>query len=309
MLVLFAILSVGTLALIFGLGLAFAHKKLSVEKNPKITEVEDILPQANCGACGYPGCSGYAEGLVDQDISIDLCPPGGKKLIKKLAVILNKEMVTGERLIARIHCSGDIQTAKQKYAYNGITDCNQAAMMFGGSKECSYGCVGLGSCVRACAFDAIEIDKNLDVRVIEDKCTGCTLCVPVCPKDIIHMVPARTQIFNSCSSLDKAGPVKKYCNVGCTACKLCERACQFDAIHIKNNLAVFDYEKCTECNDCTVVCPPESIQAWMPEEMKSDRSKKALADYMESLKKAKDEPEKEDKKEDKEEDKKEKIEA
>ncbi len=279
MLIFWAILSVGLLSLLFGLGLALAHRKLAVEKDPKIQEVEDILPQANCGACGYPGCAGYSVGLIVDDVGIDLCPPGGKKLIKKLAVMLDKEVIEGEPMIARIHCSGDLRTAKQKYNYNGINDCNQAVAMFGGSKVCSYGCVGLGSCVRACAFDAIDITKDLDVIVNEPKCTGCTLCVPVCPKDIIHMEPAKTEIFNSCSSLDKGGPTKKYCNVGCTACKLCEKACEYDAIKVENYLAIFDYEKCTHCNDCTVVCPPESIHAWMPDELKSERSEIALVDY------------------------------
>ncbi len=277
MIILWSVLSVALLAWLFGFGLAVAHKKLAVEKDPKIKEVEDSLPQVNCGACGYPGCAGYADAVVVEGVDINLCPPGGDSLIKVLGHILGKEVKeTEEKLIARILCSGHLANSRQKYLYNGITDCNQAVNMFGGSKECPHGCVGLGSCVRACPFEAIYITKDLDVIVDEQKCTGCELCVPVCPKDIIKMVPARTKIFNSCSSTDKGGPVKKYCNVGCTACKLCEKACNYDAIHIKDYLAIFDYNKCTECNDCTVVCPTESIQSWIPYADMSDRSKLAL---------------------------------
>ncbi len=306
MLIIWSIVAVGSLALFFGLGLAVAHRKLAVEKNPKIQEVEEILPQANCGACGFPGCAGYAVGLVEENSSIDLCPPGGKKLIKKLAEMLDKDVIEGERMIARILCSGDLQTAKQKYHYNGITDCNQAVALFGGSKVCSYGCIGLGSCVRACAFDAIDITKDLNVIINEPKCTGCTLCVPVCPKDIIHMVPAKTRIYNSCSSLDKSGPVKKYCNVGCTACKLCEKACEHDAIKVVNNLAVFTYDNCTECNECTVVCPPDSIKSWIPLEEQSERAKVGLAELAKqqqekALKKPGEKESKSDKEEEKEE--------
>ncbi|MDH4129248.1 MAG: RnfABCDGE type electron transport complex subunit B [Spirochaetota bacterium] len=280
MLIFWTVICVGFLSLIFGLGLALAHKKLAVEKNPLIGLIEGVLPQANCGACGQPGCSGYAVALVSENVEINLCTPGGAKLSKKLASILGKEATEGaERIVARIHCGGNSKTAKQKYVYSGITDCNQAVSMFGGSKECPFGCVGLGSCVRACAFDAIDITSDLEVIVNEAKCTGCGLCVPACPKNIIKMIPAKTRIFNNCSSYDKGGAVKKYCNVGCTACKLCEKACEYDAIHVKDNLAIYDYDKCTECNDCAVVCPTESIRSWIPEEMFSERSRFALAEY------------------------------
>jgi len=279
MVIIYSVMAITVLGSLFGLGLALAGKKLAVEKDPMIKAVEDIMPQTNCGACGFPGCAGYAVAIVEAGEEISLCPPGSDALIKRLAALLGKESVDGgEKMIARILCSGDSYNSKQKYSYAGITDCNQAVAMFGGSKTCSYGCVALGSCVRACAFDAIEITPEGAVIVLEDKCTGCTLCVPVCPKDIIEMVPARTQIYNSCSSHDKGGPVKKYCNVGCTACKLCEKACQDDAIHVKDQVAVFDYNKCTECGDCVVVCPTDSIQSWIPYENISDRAKQALAD-------------------------------
>ncbi len=295
-LIVYAVITVAILGGLLGLCLAVAHSKLAVEKDPRIKALEDILPQANCGACGYPGCSGYAAAIINDDIDISMCPPGGNKVIKKIGSLLGKEVVEGETMVAHIFCGGNLKTAKTKYSYLGISDCNQAVSMFGGSKQCSHGCLGLGSCVRACNFDAIYITPELDVVVDKDKCTGCALCEPVCPKNIIRMVPYKARIFNCCSSRDKAGPVKKSCNIGCTACKLCIKACNFEAVSIKDNFAIIDHEKCTECGDCYAVCGPMSIRSSIPLTEMSERAQLALAEEAKAKKEEKAAPAIEEKK-------------
>ncbi|HZJ58552.1 MAG TPA: RnfABCDGE type electron transport complex subunit B [Clostridia bacterium] len=161
---------------------------------------------------------------------------------------------------AKVLCAGDCDRATDKYHYEGIEDCVAASMLSDGPKECSYGCLGLGTCVRACPFDAIYIDKGIAV-VDEEKCTGCEICVAACPKHIIEMIPASSQVQVMCKSEDKGRDVRKYCTVGCIACRICERACEYDAIKVENNIARIDYDKCVNCMVCAEKCPTKSIYA------------------------------------------------
>lgn len=260
-----AILTLSFLALLLGLGLAFAHTKLKVAKNEKIEKIEDVLPSANCGACGYPGCAGYAMAIVEEGVGIDLCSPGGNSTVKKIAQILGVEAGEKEKQVARVHCNGDNSLAARKYIYNGILDCNSAATLFDGEKSCPYGCLGLGSCVRACAFEAVHVSANGIAIIDEEKCTGCGKCVDVCPKGIITLMPARSKVYVACSSKDKAKQVNSYCKVGCIGCKRCVKKCPVDgAINVSNFLARIDPEKCEHHTECVKICPNDCIISLIP---------------------------------------------
>ena len=221
-----SVISIGGLGLLFGAGLAFASKKFAVEVDPKIEEIIEILPNANCGACGYPGCSGYAEAIVKGggDVKIDLCAPGGADTITNIAAIMGFEAGEGkERMVAVVQCQGDNAKAPKRFQYQGIADCVAAELIMGGDKACVYGCLGLGSCVQACLFDAIAMGENGLPVVDDEKCTACGMCVTACPRGIMKIIPISQKIFIGCVSQDKAKKVKEVCSIGCTGCTLCSR--------------------------------------------------------------------------------------
>jgi len=249
----------------FGFVLAFANKKLAVEMNPLIHVVEDVLPKGQCGACGYAGCLAYAEAVVlDKDVSPSLCIPGKKAVAEQVAKLTGKTAVEVEAQKALVKCSEPINVAKTKYIYDGIKDCMAASLLQSGPKECEYGCLGLGNCVRACMFGAIALnDQGLPV-VDEEKCTGCGKCASACPKKVIEMVPEDYHVGVFCSSHYKGAVVRKICKVACIGCGLCVKNCPYKAIKLQNNLAVVDskicLEKCTE-SVCMEKCPTKAIRS------------------------------------------------
>lgn len=259
--ILYPILSLGGMGLIFGVGLALAYKRYEVKLDPKIEAVREILPGANCGACGYPGCDGFAAAVVDGEASTSGCPVGGTKVAEGICEILGVEAELGEEMVAKVLCQGDIEKAKDKYTYIGIEDCAAAAMLANGPKACNYGCLGLGSCVKVCMFDAIHINDKGVAVVDEEKCTACGKCVEACPKNLIEMVPKRNLVQVTCMSMDKGKDVRGYCSIGCIACQICVKACKFDAIKIEDNVAKIDYDKCTNCMVCAEKCPTKAIYA------------------------------------------------
>ncbi|RLC57103.1 MAG: electron transporter RnfB [Candidatus Cloacimonadota bacterium] len=259
---LYSVLTLGTLGLIYGLGLAFASKKFHVEIDPKIENINEILPNANCGACGYPGCAAYAEAVVEKGAEINLCAPGGDDVIKQIAEIMGMEATTTDRKVAIIHCqSGGKDNTNFKYNYQGIETCKAAILISGGPNACNYGCVYQYDCVRACKFDAMHIDDNGMIIVDKEKCTGCGACAIACPRNIIEMVSIKKRVHVLCVSEDKGAISRKACgnNTACIACSLCVKACKFDAIHVIDNLAKIDYEKCINCGMCADVCPTSAI--------------------------------------------------
>ncbi len=218
-----SILGIGSLGLLFGAALAYASKKFAVNVDPKIEQVLEVLPGANCGGCGYPGCAGYADAVVKSGAKITLCAPGGEETVKKIARILGVEAVVQEPKVAVVQCRGDKEKAPNRFIYDGVEDCNAAQLIMGGAKGCIYGCLGLGSCVRACPFDAMYMADNGLPVVIEDKCTACGICVSTCPRGIMALIPVSQKVFLGCVSQDKAKAVKSVCSVGCIACGLCAK--------------------------------------------------------------------------------------
>ena len=217
-----SILTLGVLGLLFGSGLAFAAKKFAVEIDPKVEAINAVLPHANCGACGQPGCAGYADAIVAGRVPPDKCTPGGKDVAEKIAQIMGLSgLIVSEPKVAVVHCQGGHKEAKERFHYQGIQECRAALLVNNGSKACRFGCLGLGSCAASCPFGAITMNRNGLPVIDEEKCTGCNVCVVTCPRGIISLIPRSQTIYLACRSLDKARAVKDVCSVGCFACKIC----------------------------------------------------------------------------------------
>ena len=258
------VLSIGGLGVVFGAGLGIAGEVFKVEEDPKMLEVLEALPGANCGGCGYPGCGGLAVAIASGVAAVNACPVGGAACAEKISEIMGVEASSSDPIAAYIKCGGSCGKAKEKYEYFGIDDCNMAVQLAGGgAKECTFGCLGLGSCIKACGFGAIEIVDGIAV-VDKDKCVACTKCISACPKHIIEMLPAKKKIKVQCSSKAAGKVVMQACSVGCIGCKICEKNCPFDAIHVVDGIAVIDYEKCKSCGICANKCPKNVITGKRP---------------------------------------------
>ncbi|MBN2744388.1 MAG: Fe-S cluster domain-containing protein [Marinilabiliaceae bacterium] len=241
-----------------------AAQKFKVYEDPRIDQVEAVLPAANCGGCGFPGCRAFAEALVKaDDISTLLCPVGGAAVMAQAAGILGKEAAATAPMVAVVRCNGNCDVRPKTNNYDGASSCAIAASLYGGDTGCSFGCLGLGDCVDACQFDAMYMDEKTGLPVIiEDKCVACGACVKACPKIIIQLRkkgPKSRRIFVSCVNKDKGGVARKACEVACIGCGKCEKVCPHGAITISNNLAYIDDEKCKLCRKCVEVCPTNAI--------------------------------------------------
>ncbi len=251
-----ATLVVGGAGIVIGILLGVAAKQLAVEADVNEELILDLLPGINCGACGYPGCEGCASAIASGEAGADACTVASSDVHVEIANLLGTEIEVSGRKVAFVKCAGTSDKTRDKLNYHGIEDCREADMAPGGGpKQCEYGCMGYGSCVRVCAFDAIHIVDGIAL-VDKEKCTACELCITECPKDLIELVPyENTGHFVICNSNDKGREVKKACDIGCIACKLCEKACDYDAVHVKENLAKIDYDKCVNCGECAKKCP------------------------------------------------------
>ncbi len=257
--VLIAVAVLALIALICGVMLTVASKFMAVEEDERFPQVRECLPGANCGACGFAGCDGYAAALVeDPDLSITLCVPGGTGAAQQLGQVLGREGGDVARMVAEVRCGGTCAATSAKMDYEGIESCTAAKLLFGGSGSCVYGCAGLGDCVRVCPEQAIYLVGGI-ARVEPQLCTGCGLCAKACPNDVIAIRPADAKVVVDCNSPQKGADVRKICTAGCIGCKLCERNCPTEAITVTDNLASVTYEKCVGCGKCVEVCPAGCI--------------------------------------------------
>lgn len=254
-----AIGALGGIAFVSALGLGIASIFFSVEVDPRIVEVGEVLPGANCGGCGFPGCSGFAEAVVAGKADPSGCAAGGPSIAEQIGKILGVEVKTGPKLIACVFCKGGTTQSPFKYDYIGAKDCRAAELLAGGPKACIYGCLGFGTCIGACPFGAIKMGHDRIPIIDSHKCTSCGKCVSACPRGIIHLVPQTQRFLVLCSSHDKGKKVKEVCNIGCIACQICVKKCPAEAIHMEDSLAVIEPEKCTSCGTCWEKCPQKII--------------------------------------------------
>lgn len=259
-----AVVTLGVIGASSAAILYFIGQKFKVKEDPRIAEVQAALPAANCGGCGFPGCASFASACVKAETLEGLfCPVGGQATMEKVANILGQTPPVSAKKIAVVRCGGSCEHRPRTNLYDGVSNCAVAAALYGGDTGCSFGCLGLGDCVDACAFDAIHINPGTKLpEVVEDKCTACGACVKACPKGIIELRkqgPKSRRIYVSCVNEEKGGVARKSCDVACIGCSKCQQTCPFEAITIHNNLAYIDDDKCRLCRKCVAVCPTGSI--------------------------------------------------
>ena len=257
--ILIATAIIGVVGLFIGLFLGAAGIKFKVDVDEKEEAILEALPGANCGGCGYTGCSGLAAAIANKEAAVNGCPVGGESVGKAIADIMGVKAEDNIKMTAFVACAGDCDKAATDYEYSGVEDCQMAEFLpNGGEKSCNTGCLGYGSCVKACPFDAIHIENGVAV-VNKEACKACGKCVAACPKNIISLIPYNSQYAVACSSHEKGPVVMKECQVGCIGCGICVKQCQSDAVTVENFLAKIDQEKCTSCGACAEKCPKKSI--------------------------------------------------
>lgn len=267
--ILSAVIVLGGIALIAALILFFCSKKFAVKEDPRLAQVQEILPGANCGGCGYPGCSGLADALVKAadtgSIEGLACPVGGAEVMNKVADLLGMAMANTEPMVAVVRCNGSCENRPKTVAYDGLRTCAAVNACGAGETGCGYGCLGCGDCVAACQFGAIAINDETGLpEVDEEKCTSCGACAKACPRHIIELRkkgPKGRKVFVSCVNKDKGPVAKKNCKAACIGCGKCMKECKFEAITVAGNLSYIDPNKCRLCRKCEAVCPTGAIVA------------------------------------------------
>ena len=265
--ILIAMAILGGLGLVFGLILAAASKVFYVETDPRLDKLNECLPGANCGGCGYPGCGGYAEAVLKGEAEIGKCASGGNECAQAMADIMGVKVEAMVRKVALVRCSGyhSIDAsgkelgAKRKGEYEGFHDCMAASKVGGnGHISCKFGCLGFGNCVKACKYGALSVVDGV-AKVDSEKCVGCMSCTTVCPRNLIVPVEYDKHVLIACNSHAKGAVTVRGCTQGCIGCSICVKVCPLDAISIDRNLAVIDYSKCDSCGLCATVCPKHLI--------------------------------------------------
>jgi len=256
--VLIAILVVFVTGMVAAVILALASYYMAVPENAKVSEVRECLPGANCGACGYTGCDGYAEAVASGKAASNLCIPGGASVAKAISEITGASAEEFTPPVAFVHCNGTSDAAVKTAEYEGLKTCAAMCLSCSGDSACKYGCLGCGDCADSCPVDAICLEDGI-ARINREICIGCGACVKTCPKHIISLIPRTGMIAVACSSCDAGAQTRKNCKNGCIACKKCEKTCPNGAITVINNCARIDYDKCTSCGLCRDVCPTGCI--------------------------------------------------
>ena len=265
-LILVAVISLGAIGLVAAIILYVASKKFAVYEDPRIGQVAEVLPQANCGGCGYPGCGGFAAACVKAG-SLDgkFCPVGGQSVMDKVAGILGLEAAAAEPKVAVVRCNGTCENRPRTTQYDGVRSCAIAHATYGGETGCTFGCLGCGDCVSACKFGALHMNPETGLpEVDEEKCTACGACVKACPRNIIELRPKgknNRRVYVQCVNKDKGAVARKACTAACIGCGKCVKVCPFEAITLENNLAYIDPAKCKSCRKCEMECPQGAIIA------------------------------------------------
>jgi len=252
-----AVFVIGGVGFLAALVLGIAAVTFAVKPDPKEAEVLDLLPGANCGACGYAGCAAFAHALVQDPDTPMACTAVDADTAQRISSLLGRELDVAGPMVASIRCMGSRDRAGSRFSYVGPMDCRAAHLVAGGYKACGYGCLGLGTCEAVCPFDAIHMGADGLPEVVLERCTGCGTCVDACPRGIIRLVPKDALVEVRCVSLDSPKVMKGACDIGCIKCMLCVNVCPFDAIDVSDNgrPPVIDQDKCHRCSLCVDVCP------------------------------------------------------
>lgn len=259
--ILISVLVLGALGLGFGILLMLANKAFEMPSDPTRDAVREALPGANCGGCGFAGCDALADAIAAGTAPVSACPVGGANCANAIAKILGLEALPDQvRNVATVVCQGSKDRCRDKFEYHGIQDCVAAATINNGNRSCKYACLGLGTCVRACKFDAIHIDEATGIAKVDpEKCTSCGACVRACPKEVLSLQPETLPVRLLCRAAEEGKVVSDNCKIGCVGCSMCMDACKFGAITMVNNLPVIDLSKCVGCMMCAEVCPNGSM--------------------------------------------------
>ncbi len=261
MAILAAFLVIAILGLVLGLGLAIADHKLAVQKDEKLVAMEALMPNANCGGCGFAGCSAYAEAVCKGEAEIGHCAPGGSALAKKMSEIMGVAAVdAGERMVAYVHCRGNADVTGTAYQYKGMQDCNAVYLLQSGPYDCKEGCMHLGSCMGVCPANAISRDEKGMISVNPDLCIGCGKCTKVCPTGVIKLIPASASHVVACNNHQAGAKVRKACSVGCIGCKICQVKFPESGCKVENFLSSIDYAaSCAQIGAAAEACPQKCI--------------------------------------------------
>ena len=267
--ILSAVLVLGAIALVSAVILYVCSKKFAVKEDPRLGQVVEVLPGANCGGCGFAGCSGLAGALVKAADAGSLeglmCPVGGSEVMGKVADLLGMAIANAEAKVAVVRCNGTCELRQRIASYDGLRTCTAMHASGAGETGCGFGCLGCGDCVAACQFDAIHINEETGLpEVDEEKCTGCGACSKACPRNVIELRkkgPKGRRVFVSCVNKDKGAIAMKACKAACIGCGKCLKECKFEAITVENNLSYINPDKCRLCKKCVEACPTHAIIA------------------------------------------------
>ena len=254
-----SVVLVSLIALIIGIFLGISSIVFKVEVDEKVAKVRECLPGNNCGGCGYAGCDALAEAIAKGEADVNQCPVGGAPVAAKISEVMGVSAGESVKKVAFVHCDGTCVNADKAYEYNGVKDCRLASSLpNSGEKKCRNACLGYGTCVEACKFDAIHIVDGV-AKVDEEKCVACKACINACPMKVIELVPYGKKHKVTCSNKDKGKAAMEACKVSCIACGMCERTCTKKAIKVTGNIAIMDFDKCDDCGDCAAKCPRKCI--------------------------------------------------